>query len=69
MKKVILTVVGLIGLAGCCYTKKDHMAGVCDCDPRTWGCRTGPAAMDGMIVGSKDPEAIKAPKEAAKQMP
>jgi hypothetical protein len=50
MKNLALATIGLLGLiAGCCHQKEDHWAGVCDCDPRTYSCRTGPGGADAMI--------------------
>jgi len=70
MKKSILSVVGLLGLAlGCCHQKADHWAGVCDCDTRTYNCRTGPTGIDAMIVAPKAEALKEMPKEAPKQMP
>ena len=51
MKNLALATIGLLGLiAGCCCQKEDHWAGVCDCDPRTYMCRTGPGGSDGLAI-------------------
>jgi hypothetical protein len=69
MKKLVLSAIGVMGLiAGCCHHKPDHIAGVCDCDPRTWGCRTGPGA-DHMIYSNGNAHPGVNGGAAAKEMP
>ena len=57
---VSLSFLGLMGMAlGC-----NHTAGMCDCDPRTYGCRSGPGGYDLIPAAASMPQA-----ELLKQIP
>ena len=57
---VSLSVFGLLGMAVGC----NHTAGICDCDARTWNCRSGPGGYGYMEAAHAAPQA-----EMLKEMP
>ena len=63
---VLLSVMGLLGMSLGCH----HTGGMCDCDPRTYACRTGPEgyAQTAAVASTPQAELIKAAPKA-KEMP